>query len=194
MRLIFISLLFVLASAEDAEFVTKPVLNTARLLVSKQSLSQYAVENMDYVIQYDIFNIGDQPAVQVVLDDRNSFPTQSFEIVKGLLQVRWERIAPGENVTHSITLRPRNYGVFNYTAAAASYFPNENAKEVRVVYSTAPGEGYIYRLKDYERRFSSKVGVWIVYLGAAAATIFLPYFLWNKIQTEYPATTVRKQK
>ena len=94
-------------------------------------------------MEYDIFNIGDQPAVQVVLDDRNSFPTQSFEIVKGLLQVRWEKIAPGENVTHSITVRPRNYGVFNYTAAAASYFPNENAKEVRVVYSTSPGEGNI---------------------------------------------------
>ena len=58
---------------------------------------QYAVENMDYVVEYTLYNVGDRTALKVTLDDRNSFPTQSFDIVKGMLHVHWEKLAPGEN-------------------------------------------------------------------------------------------------
>lgn len=101
---------------------------------------------MDYVIEYTLYNIGDRPALKVSLDDRTSFPTQSFEVVKGLLNVRWEKIEAGENVTHSVVVRPRSYGTFNYTAAQITYYPSEDAKEVRIGYTTAPGQGRSYRL------------------------------------------------
>lgn len=52
---------------------------------------------MDYVVEYTLYNVGDRTALKVVLDDRNSFPTQSFDIVRGMLHVRWEKLAPGEN-------------------------------------------------------------------------------------------------
>lgn len=42
---------------------------------------------MDFVIEYVVYNIGDRTALKVTLDDRHSFPTQSFDVVKGLLQV-----------------------------------------------------------------------------------------------------------
>lgn len=58
---------------------------------------KYAVENMDYVVEYTLYNVGDRTALKVTLDDRNSFPTQSFDIVKGMLHVHWEKLAPGEN-------------------------------------------------------------------------------------------------
>ena len=141
---------------------------------------------MDYVIQYDLYNLGDKPARTVVLDDRNAFPTQYFEIVKGLLQVSWERIAPGEKVTHSVVIRPRSSGAFNVTSAVVTYFPTESAKEARIVYSTSPGEGYIYRQKDYERRFGSKLGVWAVFILLVTPSILIPYYLWDKIATAYP--------
>lgn len=47
---------------------------------------------MDFVFEYKLFNVGDRTALKVSLDDRASFPTQAFEIVKGLLQVRWEYV------------------------------------------------------------------------------------------------------
>jgi len=178
--------LFAVAFADEDE-PAKPALNSARVLVSKHTLSQYAVENLDYVIQYDLYNVGDQPAHTVTLDDRNGFPTQYFEIVKGLLQVEWESIAPGENVTHSVVLRPRISAAFNSTSAVVSYLPSSNAKEVRYVYSTSPGEGYIYRQKDYERRFGSKLGVWIVFILLVTPSILIPYYLWEKIAAAYPA-------
>lgn len=52
---------------------------------------------MDYVIEYMLYNVGDRTALKVTMDDRNSFPTQSFDIVKGFLNVHWKEIAPGEN-------------------------------------------------------------------------------------------------
>uniref|UniRef100_A0AC34RIK8 Translocon-associated protein subunit beta n=1 Tax=Panagrolaimus sp. JU765 TaxID=591449 RepID=A0AC34RIK8_9BILA len=182
-HLLFCFLFFAAVLADES---AKPALNSARILVSKHTLSQYAVENMDYVVQYDLYNVGDQAAREVVLDDRNAFPSQSFEVIKGLLQIRWDRINPGENVTHSVVLHPRSYGVFNVTSAIVSYYPTENAKETRIVYSTAPGEGYIYRQKDYERRFGSKISVWIIFLVLVAPSIALPYYLWNSINVAYP--------
>lgn len=56
-------------------------------------------------------------------------------------QVRWERISPGNNVSHSVVVRPRAVGTFNHSSALITYYPNEDAKEVRVSYTTAPGEG-----------------------------------------------------
>lgn len=45
------------------------------------------------------------------------------------------------SVTHSVVVRPRSYGVFNYTSALISYYASEDAKQVTTGYSTAPGEG-----------------------------------------------------
>ncbi|KIH42884.1 Translocon-associated protein beta [Ancylostoma duodenale] len=99
----------------------------AFIVASKFPQSIYAVENMDLVLEYGLYNTGDKAALKVwyrfgftfeytivvyqilrefkvTLDDRHSFPTQSFEIIKGLLNVRFERINPGANATHSVVV------------------------------------------------------------------------------------------
>lgn len=106
---------------------------------------------MDYVIEYNIYNAGDRPALKVELDDRNSFHTQSFEIIKGILHVRWERIPPGGNVTHSVVIRPRKYGTFNYTSARVSYYSLENIQEARLAQTTEPGEGKLLIFSSFKR-------------------------------------------
>jgi len=182
-----------LADEGVAQVQTQP-LNSARILASKHPLSQYAVENMDYVIEYHLYNTGDKAALRVSLDDRNSFPTQSFQIVKGQLQVRWEKIEPGENVTHSVIVRPRTFGTFNYTSAQVTYYPTEAAKEAKVGFTTAPGEGHIYRFKDYDRRFSSKISVWVVFVLLALPTTVVPFAIWWKLSKKYAANTGANKK
>ena len=73
-----------------------------------------------------------------------------------------------------------------------TYYPTNDAKQAIVSYSTAPGEGLIkikkklflifkgniYRLKDYERRFASKISVWIGFLLLAMPTTVLPFIIW----------------
>uniref|UniRef100_A0A915MIZ2 Electron transfer flavoprotein subunit beta n=1 Tax=Meloidogyne javanica TaxID=6303 RepID=A0A915MIZ2_MELJA len=177
-----------------SESVDKKPLNSARILTSKFTLSQYAVENMDFVIEYILYNVGDRTALKVTMDDRNSFPTQSFETVKGFLHVHWEEIAPGENVTHSVVVRPRTFGIFNYTSAMVTYYPTNDAKQAIISYSTAPGEGNIYRLKDYERRFASKISVWIGFLLLAMPTTVLPFIIWFQVQKKYAKTQIGQKK
>ncbi|VDD91201.1 unnamed protein product [Enterobius vermicularis] len=186
--LIFLALFsFCFADENDA-------IGSAHIIASKTSLSQYAVEGMDYVMDYRLYNVGDKIALKVTLDDRDAFPTQSFEIIRGLLQVRWERIAPGANVSHAVVVRPRSIGLFNYTAAQITYYPSEDAKEVRVGYTSAPGEGHIYRKKDYDRRFSSKLGVWAVFLFLIAPSTLVPYMLWCKSKRVYEQEVPTKKK
>ncbi|MFH4973646.1 hypothetical protein AB6A40_000355 [Gnathostoma spinigerum] len=166
----------------------------ARIIGSKASLSHYAVQGMEYIMQYNLYNVGDQAALKVILDDRDAFPTQGFEIIRGLLQVRWERIAPGVNVSHSVVVRPRAVGSFNYTAALISYYPSEDAREVRIGYTTAPGEGYIYRKQDYDRRFSSNFDVWIIFLILAAFPICVPFVLWHQSKSKYEQEPTNNKK
>ncbi|VDK88961.1 unnamed protein product [Litomosoides sigmodontis] len=167
--------------------------DSAHIVASKFTLSQYAVEGMDYVIDYRLYNVGDRTALRVTLDDRDGFPTQAFDVIRGLLQVRWERIGPGNNVSHSVVVRPRSVGSFNYLSAQITYYPTEDAKEVRISYTTAPGEGYIYRRKDYDRKFSAKVGVWLVFLMLVAPSTVIPFVLWYKSKAKYDQETPSKK-
>ncbi|XP_041273992.1 translocon-associated protein subunit beta-like [Onychostruthus taczanowskii] len=65
----------------------------ARLLASKSLLNRYAVEGKDLTLQYNIYNVGSSAALDVELSD-DSFPPEDFGIVSGMLNVKWDRIAP----------------------------------------------------------------------------------------------------
>ncbi|CAI5455033.1 unnamed protein product [Caenorhabditis angaria] len=162
----------------------------AFILAHKSPLSLYAVENMDLVIEYGLYNVGDKPATKVTIDDRHSFPTQSFDIIKGLLHVNFEKIAPGTNVTHSVVLRPRAYGMFNYTSAQVTYYTgNDN---LHVSYSSAPGEGYIYRQREYDRKFAPKYTFFLTFLALVAPTTIGSYLLFQKSKSRFDAYAKKK--
>ena len=79
--------------------------------------------------------LGSSAAHKVNLRDA-SFAEDSFEIVQGFLDVTWQRIAPGSNVSHVVILRPLKAGYFNFTAAEVAYFPKEDATETQVSMTT----------------------------------------------------------
>jgi len=169
-------------------------LGEARIVASKFLLSNYAVEGKVFVIDYRLYNVGDKPALKVILDDRHNFPTQYFEIVRGLLQVRWDRIGAGANVTHSVALKPRQFGSVNYTAAVITYLPSEDVTEPRTGYSSSPGEGYIYALKDYERKFSPHYMDWGIFALMALPCLLPPVFLWYRSSKKYELADSKKNK
>ena len=114
-----------LAMATDSGEETR-----ARLLVSKQILNKYLVEQRDVLVKYILFNVGNGPATHVTLEDKG-FPSEAFDLVSGKLEVQIDRIAAGTNVTHALIVRPRAHGYFNFTAADVSYRPVESSPNVR---------------------------------------------------------------
>jgi translocon-associated protein subunit beta len=173
-----------------------PGFDEARLLVSRFMLSNYAVEGKDFIMDYGIYNVGDRAALGVTLDE-TAFHTDHFEVVRGLLNVKWERIGPGANVSHSVVLRPKTPGTYNFTWAEVSYRPNEEAvgpDQRRRVFSTALTEASIYRLKDFERRFSPRLLDWALFALMTVPSLAMPALLWYRTQAKYEAIAAGSKK
>uniref|UniRef100_A0A673SQE5 Signal sequence receptor subunit 2 n=1 Tax=Suricata suricatta TaxID=37032 RepID=A0A673SQE5_SURSU len=144
MRLLAAVLLALLAVSQAEE--------GARLLASKSLLNRYAVEGRDLTLQYNLYNVGSSAALDVELSD-DSFPPEDFGIVSGMLNVKWDRIAPASNVSHTVVLRPLKAGYFNFTSATVTYLAQEDGPVV-VGFTSAPGQGGILAQREFDRRFS----------------------------------------
>jgi len=121
------------------------------LLICKQNL------------QYTIYNTGNVAALEVEITD-NSFHPDHFIHVSGELNARIDRVPPYTNVSHTVVVRPRKFGYFNFTSAEVLYRRKEDAPRLQVAVSSEPGEGLIVAYRDYDKQFSSHVVSMNVYI------------------------------
>jgi translocon-associated protein subunit beta len=156
----------------------------ARLLASKNLLNLYLVEDKDLTVQYDIFNIGGSSALDTELSDK-SFAESDFSVVRGSLNVKWQRIGPGSNVSHVVILKPKKSGYFNFTSADLSYLPSETATERQYAYTSAPGEGGVVNFRDYDRKFSPHMMDWAAFAVMTLPSLGIPFLLWHSSKSKY---------
>ncbi|XP_038643107.1 translocon-associated protein subunit beta [Scyliorhinus canicula] len=162
----------------------------ARLLASKSLLNKYAVEGRDLTLQYNIYNVGTSAALDVELSD-DSFPPEDFGIVSGMLTVKWDRIAPASNVTHTVVLRPLKAGYFNFSSATISYLVQEGSQVV-VGYTSAPGQGGILAQREFDRRFSPHYLDWAAFGVMTLPSIGIPLLLWYSSKRKYDTAKTKK--
>ena len=142
----------------------------ARILISKQVgkiclnldlihhlqiSNKFLVEGMDIVVKYNLFNVGDNAATNVQVSDAG-FRQEDFDVVAGQTRYRLDRVPPGANASHTLVVRPKKFGYFNFTAAEVVYSAGEGGAPV-VGLSSDPGQGVIIASRDYERQFSAHV-------------------------------------
>uniref|UniRef100_A0A8C4XKL8 Signal sequence receptor subunit 2 n=1 Tax=Falco tinnunculus TaxID=100819 RepID=A0A8C4XKL8_FALTI len=162
----------------------------ARLLASKSLLNRYAVEGKDLTLQYNIYNVGSSAALDVELSD-DSFPPEDFGIVSGMLNVKWDRIAPASNVSHTVVLRPLKAGYFNFTSATITYLVQEGGQVV-VGFTSAPGQGGILAQREFDRRFSPHFLDWAAFGVMTLPSIGIPLLLWYSSKRKYDTPKTKK--
>jgi len=166
--------------------------SAAHLLVSKQIHNKYLVEHQDIIVKYNLYNIGSSAALDVQLRE-SSFPSTDFELVRGQLQLKFDRIAPGTNISHIVVVRPLKYGYFNFTSAEVSYLPLEEAEAV-TGFSSEPGEGVIIPSADFDRRFSSHTMDWLAFALMTLPSLGIPFLLWFNSKSKYEAIGGKSSK
>ncbi|XP_052101789.1 translocon-associated protein subunit beta-like [Mytilus californianus] len=165
--------------------------NSARLLASKNILNQYLVEGRDLTVEYKIYNIGASAALDVSLRD-DGFPEADFEVIRGNLEVKWDRIAPASNVTHVVVVKPLQYGYFNFSSGVVTYKDTEDSTESTIGYTTAPGEGGIVNSKDFDRKFSPHVLDWSVFAVMTLPSLVIPFLLFYRSKSRYDQPKPKK--
>ena len=59
------------------------------------------------------------------------FPLEDFfDIVSGMLSVKWDQIASASSVSHIVVLHPLKAGYFNFTSATVTYLAQEDGPVV----------------------------------------------------------------
>jgi len=159
-------------------------LDDAKLLVVKNILNNYVVEGTDIVMKYSIYNIGNQAALNVQLKDDN-FPETDFIYASGFKSVKWPKVMSGSNVTHVAIVKPKVTGLFNFTHAEVSYFPNDKADKPQIGHSTELGQAYIQNFKEYNRKYASHSIDWIFFVIMCSPSIAFPFFLWFNSKKKY---------
>jgi len=186
--IINVILLYVLLVVAEEELATP-----ARVMIEKQILNKYLVENRDIVVNYNIFNVGGSAAVDISVSDA-SFSPENFDIISGVLRFSIPRLGPGSNITHTTVVRPKKevWGRFNFTAGEITYLPNEEAKEARIGYTSEPGEGFIVSLKEFDRRFSPHVLDWAAFCIMTLPSLVIPFLLWYRSKSKYESIVSSK--
>jgi len=159
--------------------------NSPRLIAHKEVLNSLIFQNKQLNVKYSIYNVGSGSAFDVELLD-NTFAMSDFKIAAGLTKVKYERIGPGSNVSHSVVLIPQNAGRFNFTYAQISYSSQQQiGKNPQIGYTSAPGEVMVFSVAEYDRYFTAHAKDWLYFAGMTLPCILLPGLYWYMGYSKY---------
>ena len=157
---------------------------SARLVVSKKTETKILAQNQDLTFAYKIYNIGQDAAIDVSMEDENFNSGDDFQIVSGSPTASWEKIEPNGVITHEIVVKPLKAGNQNITAALFSYKKSKDA-EVTKLYSSDYGLAQFIEESEYLRKHASHLQDWVVFFLLCVPSIIFPYLLYNKSKAKY---------
>lgn len=157
----------------------------AKLLVDKEILNKYIVEGRDIVVNYHLINIGGSVARDIkVLDD--TFPSDRFDIVNGYTTFTIAEVAPKQNVTHAVVLRPKadSWGPHKFGPARVEYKQND-AGQLQLATTSELGDAYVVAARTFDRKFSSQFFDWFVFAILCIPSVAGPYYLYHQSDSKF---------
>jgi len=145
---------------------------------------------MDIVVKYSLYNVGDTAATNVKVND-NGFRAEDFDLVSGQTAYKLDRVSPGANSSHTVVVRPKKFGYFNFTAAEVTYGGGAEG-QVLLGLSSDPGQGVIIAARDYDRQFSAHLLDWAAFAVMTLPSLGIPFLLWWSSKSKYEAIALKK--
>jgi hypothetical protein len=126
------------------------------------------------------------PAYDLTLND-NSWLKENFTADAGLLNARWEKLGPGENITHNFVVIPAKPQVLRSPAATVVYHNSARGGKESVVFSSVPNYGYvrIYRPNEVPNRALPHYFEWTVFAGIIGLAVLLPALSYSSARKAY---------
>merc|ERR1711871_278324 len=154
------------------------------ILVYK-SITSDAVVDKDMVVSLQMFNVGDEPAYDVEVDDSNGFDAKQFEAVSGEPSAKFESIEAGANVTHIYTLKPNQAEPFFSQPALIKYGAAAGDEDKQVTVSSNIGWVRVQTLAQWESTDSSYLWTqWVTYASMASIPVVLPAIMYSLVPLE----------
>ena len=120
---------------------------------------------MDIVVKYNLYNVGDNAATnvqvhssvtlesgsfkQILIDTQvadNGFRQEDFDLVAGQTKYKLDRVAPGANASHTVVVRPKKFGYFNFTAAEVGKKHGFNLLKTIIILESAHNNRKCYQV------------------------------------------------
>jgi len=157
------------------------------IIVHKTLITTNPVATQDLVVNVKIFNVGEGTAYDINLVD-DSFRKDSFSHVQGLASARWEKLAPGANISHTFVVRPLNPGTFTSKPASLSYRQSPKGIE-QTAKSTTVGDIPIESVSQNAKRTAPHLKEWSIF-GVLCTIVTVPaFFYWYQLSNQL---TVKK--
>lgn len=142
------------------------------------------VNNPVHVL-YRIFNLGDTPATDLHIDD-SGIPLEQWDFQAAASDLRWNSIAPGENISHIFEAKPLISGSLRMGSSRLRYHADGQNK---IALST--------QVFWFDSKSTRSIGAkgnmkgYLLVLALSAVAIFLPLLIWVIVR---PSKTAQKAK
>ena len=160
----------------------------ATLIVYKTLLTKQPVATQDVVVNIKIFNVGESTAYDLNLSDEAwlNKDEKSVELANGLTQVKWDKLAPGTNISHSYVVKPTVNGVV-YSRPARVLYRNTPKGSVHSIYSSDVQHGgfWVESFSENAKRTAPHYKEWSVFVVLAGFVTVPAYLIWSGIQQQF---------
>eukprot|EP00753_Platysulcus_tardus_P006682 PLAT14440.1.p2 GENE.PLAT14440.1~~PLAT14440.1.p2 ORF type:complete len:182 (-),score=74.03 PLAT14440.1:232-777(-) len=151
----------------------------AHVVVHKTIVEIPVVEGREFVVEYNLFNLGSTTARDILVTD--DWPADSFTHVEGETTVSLDVLAAGENHTQTVTLIPKKAFDFDSQPAQVEYVYGEDSEETHQAgVSSNFGILPVITEAQFEKLTSTFIKEWGTFVLLNSLAIVLPWVQYTQ--------------